>query len=668
MRRNIYSRLAVTGMRKNKRLYLPYLATSAGMVMMFFILATLSASDSIESMQLGSRTTQIVLNLGMIVVGIFAAIFLFYTNALLIRRRNKEFGLYNVLGMNKTKLCRILFWETLLSFLISLVLGLAVGALFSKLAELLLVRATYGAVTYHISFQPVAFLLTAAVFGLIFLLLLFFSFAKVRLSKPLDLIKSEVVGEKPPRANWPLAVLGLLLLGGAYYLAVSITNPVQAVTLFFVAVLMVIVGTYLLFIAASVALCRALQKNKRYYYQAKHFVSVSSMAYRMKRNGAGLASVCILATMVLVMLSSTGCLFMGAEDALRRQYPYDFSTTISYRTASDMDPAILERVEEAVLAVTRGREKDLVRYRTFAVFGEVDAAGVAGHDTGEHGTWYMMPLEDYNGIMKTELSLAPGEALLYDPQHHYPADRFVVGDKTITLTGELDEAPIERPNEELEGRSWALLVLTEADWTALVDAVTTADGREFSLGWHTPDQTLACHVTENGADREAAEAAQKALQEMSLEDENAIYYYGIFALSDMRSEYFALHGTFFFLGVLLSIVFLVAAALIIYYKQLSEGYEDQSRFAIMQKVGMTKKEIRSTVNSQVVTVFFAPLVMACLHLLFAFPMISKMLVVFGIDNNSLLLMTNLGCVLIFALFYVLIYRLTARAYYAIVSA
>jgi putative ABC transport system permease protein len=667
MKRHIYSRLALTGMRKNKRLYLPYLCTSAGMVMMFFILAALADSEVIHTMPTGATTTGIILRLGMIVVGLFALIFLFYTNSLLIRRRNKEFGLYNVLGMNKTKLCRILFWETLFSFLAALIPGLAAGVLFSKLAELLLARSAFASVSYSFALTPSAFTFTIPVFFVIFLLLMLFSFARVRLSKPMDLMKSETVGEKPPRANWPLALVGLLLLGGAYYLAVTITDPMKAVTLFFVAVLMVIVGTYLLFIAASVALCRLLQKKKGYYYKAKHFVSVSSMAYRMKRNGAGLASVCILATMVLVMLSSTGCLFIGAEDALRRLHPYDFSTTIYYGGGNKPDPADMDRVEQEALRVAAGREKDLVRYRLFELRGGVDGEGRIGEDSGPWRTFYLMPIEDYNGIFKTDLSLKPGEALLYDPKGDYPADAFCLGDLlAFRFVGRLERSPIDRPNEDMEGLSWSFLALTEQDWTLLINAVWKDEVTGLSMNFGTPRAELAFNVTESGADEEIAHGVWEELGRISSEKENV--FFGTYTISHSRAEYYALYGTFFFLGVLLSIVFIVAAALIIYYKQLSEGFEDQSRFAIMQKVGMTKKEIRSTVNSQVLTVFFAPLVLACVHLAFAFPMISKMLILFGIINTPLLLITNLVCVLLFALFYVLIYRLTARAYYAIVSA
>ena len=316
MKRGFYLRLALDGMRKNKRLYIPYLLTCAGMVMMFYILCGLAFSPVIESIRGGDSITM-VLFLGTFVVGFFALLFLFYTNAFLIRRRNKEFGLYNILGMNKRNISRILLWETIVSALFSLIAGLAGGLLFSKLAELFLIRMAGAEVGYDLRIEPLSIIAAVVFFGAIFTLILIVSLARIRLSKPLDLLKSEAAGEKPPKANWLLAVAGVIILGIAYYLAVSIQSPMAAFEVFFLAVLLVIAATYLLFIAGSVALCRLLQKNKKYYYRPDHFVSVSSMAFRMKRNGAGLASICILATMVLVMLSSTGCLYFGGGNAIR---------------------------------------------------------------------------------------------------------------------------------------------------------------------------------------------------------------------------------------------------------------------------------------------------------------------------------------------------------------
>ena len=337
MKNGFYSRLAWTGIRKNRRFYTPFILTCIGTVMMYYIvsyLATLPASIPMK----GGATMQSVMELGRIVIAIFAAIFLFYTHSFLIRRRNREFGLYNILGMDKHHIGRILLWETLMVMGISLVGGLGLGIVFSKLAELALVKFLSGQITYSVSIYSQGIWDAVILFGAIFAVLLLISLGRMHLSRPLALFRSETMGEKPPKANWFMAVLGLVLLGGAYYLAVTITEPITALMLFFVAVIMVILGTYCLFISGSVALCRLLQKRKKYYYRANHFISVSSMAYRMKRNGAGLATICILVTMVLVMLSSTGSLFVGGESSLRQSYPFDLKMNVSFRDPETITP------------------------------------------------------------------------------------------------------------------------------------------------------------------------------------------------------------------------------------------------------------------------------------------------------------------------------------------
>ncbi|MBS1470404.1 MAG: ABC transporter permease, partial [Lachnospiraceae bacterium] len=329
MKTGFYPKLAFDGIRKNRRMYVPFICTCIGMVMMFYIISYLHYSDTIASMN-GGQIMRSTLNLGSIVVGIFSCIFLFYTNSFLIRRRKKEFGLYHILGMGKLNIARILFWETLLTAVISLVLGIGFGILFSKLAELAMARLTHAQIIYSMHISPDSILFTLTVFGCIFILLFFNTLRQVHFSNAITLVQSESVGEKPPKGNILLGLLGMICLAAAYYLAVTVADPVSALGMFFIAVILVIVGTYLIMIASSVLFCRLLQKNKRYYYKANHFVSISSMAYRMKRNGAGLASICILATMVLVMLSTTVSLYFGMDDVLSNRYPYQFNTTVSY--------------------------------------------------------------------------------------------------------------------------------------------------------------------------------------------------------------------------------------------------------------------------------------------------------------------------------------------------
>ena len=679
MKTGFYLRLALDGIRKNRRLYLPYLMTCAGMVMMFYILYSLAYSPVVRAMR-GGDIMAIILLLGTIVMAVFALLFLLYTNSFLARRRNREFGLYNVLGMNKRNLSRILLWETLLSALSSILAGLIGGLLLAKLAELFLIRMAGETADYTMTVEPRSIAASFLFFGAIFALLLLVSLARVGVSKPLDLLKSEASGEKPPRANWVFALAGVLILGGAYFLAVSIQAPLTALTLFFVAVLMVILATYLLFIAGSVALCKLLQKNKKYYYKSAHFVSVSSMAFRMKRNGAGLASICILATMVLVMLSSTSCLYFGGEDALRGECPYDVSFTLQYDSPDDCAPEDTERLSELAHSLSGGREKDLAAYTLSGVSGmfqngvlEMDGYSRFVDYTSSAAvlekvrTVYLTPLDEYNRLMGTDYVLEDGEALIFSSKKAYEYGTFAFkGCEPMSIRGTVKELPFRVPASDTLVTVYFLMV---PDWTRRAEEL-----HAFTRGLEDPmiaAETLQlCSFDLPGVDDEeqmriAEEIGQTVLDEQ--EDTAKWSHMSYKTRAANRSDFFSMYGSLFFLGIILSIVFISAAALIIYYKQLSEGYEDQRRFGIMQSVGMTRREIKSAVDSQVLTVFFAPLLMSGLHLAFAFPFVQKIVRIFGVTNAPLLILTNVVCFLAFGLFYVFVYRRTARTYYAIVS-
>ncbi len=680
MKRGLYLRLALDGMRKNRRLYLPYLITCAGMVMMFYILYGLAYSPVVQRMR-GGSTMSMVLILGTIVMAVFSLLFLLYTNSFLARRRNREFGLYNVLGMNKRDLSRILLWETLISGLVSILAGLLGGLLLGKLAELFLLRMAGETPDFVLSPEPRGIAAAFLFYGVIFAVLLLVSLARVGISRPLDLLGSETVGEKPPRGNPVLALLGLLILGGAYWLAVSIQAPLTALAIFFIAVLMVILATYLLFIAGSVALCRLLKRNRRYYYRSAHFVSVSSMAFRMKRNGAGLASICILATMDLVMLSSTSCLYFGGEDALRGQCPYDISFSLLYADPAACKPENLEELRDLLRGETAGRERDLTAYTVSETSGcfengvldmdgysrFVDVSSAPAVLEKVRGV-YLLSLSDYERLTGTQRELAPGQALIWSSGKAYPFDTFAFkGCSPLRIAGTLRDLPFRLTSSETLVTTYCLVV---PDWAeraeelhacieALEDGDVSAENCQvcaFDLpGVSDEEQLRIC------------EDAAETLYGPGVQERSGWYSMSYSSRADNRSDFFTMYGSLFFLGIILSIVFLAAASLIIYYKQLSEGYEDQRRFGIMQKVGMTRGEIRSAVNSQVLTVFFAPLLLAGLHLAFAFPFVHKIIRLFGVLNTRLLILTSVLCFLIFGLFYVFVYRSTARTYYGIVS-
>ena len=676
MKRGFYLKLALDGMKKNKRLYIPYLLTCAGMVMMFYILYGLAMSPLMQTMR-GGNTMGLVLMLGTWVILLFSLLFLLYTNSFLARRRNKEFGLYNILGMNKRNLSRILLWETLLCALFSIGAGLAGGILLSKLAELFLLHMAGEQADFALRIVPKGILAAILFYGAIFAVLMVISLARLHISRPLDLLKSEAAGEKPPKANWLFALAGVIILGVAYYLAVTIESPLTAVTLFFAAVLMVIVATYLLFIAGSVALCKLLQKKKGYYYKPNHFVSVSSMAFRMKRNGAGLAAICILATMVLVMLSSTSCLYFGGDDALRGSYPYDVMTVAGFNAPADCTPEVQNQLEEIIQRTADGHAQNSVLYSVLDTSGSfedgvLDPGGFDRRVVSSSASALeavrsvcILPLSDYNRLAGTNRTLAPGEALLWSSNQKYDFDTFAVkGCRTLQIREQLDSLPIRIANSAVLATTYFVIVPDWTDYCAEACAYVTGLGSDMITA---DTEMFACFDLPGLSEAEQCEIQDKVSDAAQDVRDPGWRYFSTASLADNRSDFFSTYGSLFFLGIILSIVFIAAAALIIYYKQLSEGYEDQSRFGVMQKVGMTKKEIRRAVNSQVITVFFAPLALAGVHLAFAFPFVQKIVRLFGVFNTRLLILTSIICFLAFALFYVFVYRRTAKAYYSIVS-
>ena len=675
MKSLLYFRLAVSGIRKNKKLYIPYLLTCIGMVMMSHILQSLSYSPALFMMHGGSQMG-FILSLGKFVVAVFAGLFLLYTNSFLIRRRNKEFGLYNVLGMDKTALGWVIFWENIIVAGLGLGLGLVFGMGLYKLAELALLNIIHGSVDYSFTVSPESVKFTLCIFLPIFALLMVKSVWQVRRAKPLELLRSENAGEKPPKANYLLGLGGLVLLAGAYYLSVSSSNAMAAFTWFFVAVMMVILATYLLMISGSVVLCRLLQKNKNYYYKKQHFVSVSSMAYRMKRNGAGLASICVLATMVLVMISSTSSLYIGAEDSLKTRYPHDSGFTIYRSRTEDMDASFMNQIEgtfQEVYARNGAVPQNVERYRYANIAGVLNGNEIDPNasDTIMSTLDYsilrqiiFVPVEDYNAVKGTELTLEPGQAMVGCLRCSYEDSDFRLGALNLEIVGRIPEM---MSTGEAVASVVPSITLVISDLSELEPLESLADykGRKmlsshyyYGCDFDLPEEQI---IQIHNQQRDAL------MQNDALLDSNRESRWTEECPARVREDFYITFGGLFFIGIMLSGVFIAAAALIIYYKQVSEGYEDQSRFAIMRKVGMTRQDIKKSINSQILTVFFAPLLMAGLHLVFAFPMVWQLLQMFNLRNLQLVIWTNIGAFLVFCLFYVIIYKFTARAYYGIVS-
>ena len=652
-------RLAWSGIRKNRKLYLPYCLTIIGMVMMSYIMQALSYAPALHAMKGGSQL-EAILSLGKLVIAVFAAIFLLYTNSFLIRRRYREFGLYNVLGMDKNALCRVAFWENLIVAVIGLAVGLALGVLLYKLAELGLVNMVQGQVDDSFVVEPESLEFTLVIFAVIFALIMIRSLIQVRHTRPLELLRSESAGEKPPRANYLLGLLGLGLLGGAYYMAVTISNALSAFTWFFVAVLMVIAGTYLVMISGSVVLCRLLQKWKGYYYKKQHFVSVSSMAYRMKRNGAGLASICILATMVLVMISSTGSLYIGAEDAIAVRYPYDSTVKLYFGRLDELDDRNVEKIQRTM---ERTLEAQKVTPTAEKIFRYVSVSGALLEDRlvtdftevnavmnyNQVYSLYLLSQADYNRMYGTDIALQPGQAMVRVYNGSWNGSHIQVGALELDVVGQL---PCGLEMEDMTLVPSLVLVVSDLQQASVPEECNMIFfcGYDFGL---PEEETLEAH--------RALEAAVKALA-----SEQKIHCRVECPIVE-RQDFYITFGGLFFIGMILSAMFIAAAALIIYYKQVSEGYEDQSRFAIMRKVGMTRQDIKKSINSQILTVFFIPLLLAGVHLAFAFPLVWQLLTMFSLTNKRLAICTNIGAFLIFCVFYVVIYRFTAHAYYRIVS-
>lgn len=656
MHSGLYRRLAASTLKKNARTYLPYLLSACGTVAVFYILAYLALNS-------GSGTTGMVMQLGAIVVGIFALIFLFYTNSFLIKRRKKELGLYGILGMEKRHIFRMMAYETLYCFLISVVSGLAVGLLFSKGVQLLFLHILQMPVQWGFAFSPSAALVTVLLFAGIFFLTLLSNLRQVHISQPIELLRGSQVGEREPRANWPLAILGVVLLAAGYALAQFVNNPIWAFILFFLAVILVILGTYALFTSTSIAALKLLRRNKTYYYQTKHFISVSGMIYRMKQNAAGLASICILSTMVLVMVSTTTSLYAGMNEMFSwytrdfRVRAYTDSESGGY-TPSAPSRLILSQQgyapldEQVYSSLSFATVRDGEGGFTFVPQDDANAMEASVDDIMQ---FTMLTLADYNLLSNNAYELAQGEVLLAAARGTDAFDQ-----PQLRVFGlEFDVAA----NVTAPDIYAADYMGTELYYLIVPDAHTFWQIANLEIQFYGNNATYVENVYAFNVDAGASVDEQAALRTDLLAQGSVSVT--CTALDKQGIQEF--YGSFFFLGIFLGLLFLMATAMIIYYKQISEGYDDRARFELMQKVGMTAEEIRSAVRSQVLTVFFFPLVMAGVHIVFAFKMIAMLMSLLQLTNTTLFALTTVVCFFAFAAVYALIYAITARSYYRIVS-
>lgn len=676
MKSGLYLKLSVNGIKKNKKLYLPYLITCICMVMMFYLIDYLAVSPQFAKIK-GGDTMQMILGFGSGVISIFSLILLYYTNSFLIRRRQREFGLYHILGMGKIDLVKIMVLENLIISVLTIAGGIVGGFLFSKLGELLAAKILGSNAGLSMKISVPALVATALLFLAIFALIMLRMIVSVYRLKPVELLRSEKTGEKPPKANWIFAVIGLLLLGVAYYLSLTIKDPLAAMVWFMVAVVLVILATYLLFIAGSVAFCKMMQKKKGYYYKTNHFISISSMIYRMKRNGAGLASICILSTMVLVMVSSTTSLYLSMEHGLNLRYPK--SVQIEMYTNPEQTEEMKETQNGQIVDLVQNVLKEHNQtaenpenYRMLTVsgiaskneiyFNPENAPGVNGVNTFDHLKMiYALPMEEYNRIMGTNLELASGEAYLYTKDSDFAYDQIMVENSgTWSIKGYLDKMISNGNDVSNMNSSLYLVVPGLEDIKALEEGNVSGSYEKWYYNFD-----LSCGDEEQIKIQNEIEEKINALAEQ--ESDSIFFGVSTDSRAASRADYQALYGGLFFLGILLGVVFILGMVLIIYYKQITEGYEDQDRFQILMKVGMTPKEVRQTINSQVMTVFFLPLVVAGIHTAFAFPMIEKMVQLLAFTDRKFLILVTVCSYLVFALFYIIVYLVTSKQYYKIVS-
>lgn len=638
----IYEKLAVTNLKNNRKTYVPYIFTGVLTVMMFYIIDALSRGKGITQ-----DTLKICLQYATGVIVVFAVIFLFYTNSFLIKRRKKEIGVYNILGMGKRHIARMMAVETILTAGISILGGLVFGIIFGKLMYLLLLKILHNSVDMQFSVNGTAIVQTVILFAGIFLLTYLYNILQIQLVNPVELLHGGNQGEKEPKSRWLLVIVGVAALGNGYWIALTTEALLEALLKFFVAVVCVIIGTYALFIAGSIVVLKILRKNKAYYYNPKHFTRVSGMIYRMKQNGAGLANICVLSTMVLVMVSTTVSLYAGMEDILDSRFPRDVSIVCNEADTNKeetLQRLIKEQCEKAGVKIT-----DRVRYR----YGSMNAV-LKGNNLEKVEQYYpdnhfyyveMITQEEYNRIEKKNVSLKEQEILTYTTNGKCGKKQINIAGQNYQVKKELSEMT-SQPKSTAEMYKTLYIVFANAEQIERIESFSYAD--KFNL------------KGDDGKQKEALEQIQNEFYEKfpdgTMESR---------MLS--RSSFYELYGGLFFIGIYLGSMFVMATVLIIYYKQISEGYDDRERYQIMQKVGMSKKEVKRSIRSQVLSVFFLPLIVAVIHVAVAFKVMTKILGVLNLTNVSLFAVCTIITIAVFAVFYIIVYSITAKEYYRIVN-
>ena len=665
MNKGMYTKLAITNIKNNRQFYFPYLLTGIITVAMFYIMCALESNPGIQSMP-GAKDLGLILRLGIGVIGIFAVIFLFYTNSFIIKRRKKELGIYNILGMEKRHIAKILSKEAFFTAIIAIGGGLVTGVLFHKLACMLLYRMIgfNGGITF--SFSKKGVMITAILFAIVYLLTYIYDLFQVQLANPIELLQSGNKGEREPKTKAIMAVLGVLCLGAGYFIAITTKNPIKALTLFFVAVILVIIGTYLLFTAGSIALLKILRRNKGYYYQTKHFTSVSGMIYRMKQNAVGLANICILSTMVLVAVSTTVSLYVGIEDIMKERYPNEINISAYYDTGAPAEDSIAPIVEKSVKESGRKirHEEDYLELYFAAIKdqGQYSLDKEKVKTAGDRVSGFVvLTREDCKKKYNEEIpELAENEVALFTIKKT-DMDTLVLENRSYHVK----EIKQFQNTEDFE---------TIADMMDEYYYVIVNDVQDMERLWqlqkdiyqeNSSSISRQVRLDIDGDSEQKKECFENIKTALGPEQAKARIL--IDSRQSSLDEFYQIYGGFLFLGLFLGILFLMITVLIIFYKQISEGYDDKERFSIMEKVGMSNDEVKATIRSQVRTVFFLPILMAAVHVGMAFPMIKRLLSLFGLSNTALFAGCMAGTILVFALIYLLVFLKTSKTYYKIVG-
>ena len=671
MHKGIFSRLAKQNIRNNKSTYIPYMITCIFCIAMIYMMEFLRDCPTLDQAVRQADEVRMIVFTGEIVVEIFCIIFLIYSNSFLMKRRQKEIGLYNILGLERNHIGIVMFLETIITSIGSLAGGIAAGIIGSKLALLLLLKLLHipSVLGFYISVKGIFTCLF--MFGIIFLMILFLNLAKIHLSRPVELLRGNNTGEKEPVAKWLMALIGFICLGAGYYLAVTTESPIKAITIFLLAVILVMAGTYLLFTAGSIVILKFLRRRKSFYYRTGNFISISGMLYRMKQNAIGLASICILSTGVLLMISMTVSIYFGMNDIMLNRYPYDVDMSVTSISEEECQTAIeafekaiadnkvpVEKsVEEIYLDIVCSKNGDQILIKPANTIRNSDSVLVLS----------LLNQAEYERLTGISANLNDGEIFAWYPSA-VQKDSVTVDETEFTVKKWLDKNPLTCGEDAVSDN--AVLVVTDEDFKKF-DEMRTEMYKGVSSAPAGEDLTLHLGLDITGSETEKIEFGTPVMETVKDLKKSGGLSENAWIISGIRQQeyesYYADNGSLLFIGIFLGSLFLMGTAMIIYYKQISEGYEDQKRFEIMQKVGLSRREVRSSVRRQILMVFFLPLLMAMLHITMAFPMIRRMLLLFGMTNTKLFIGCTAGTVLIFAVVYGLIYLMTARSYYHIVE-